>query len=48
MRKTPDILTFYKIVPEILIIGYTVPEIWHVTDLIVIFHFGLVFALLPA
>ena len=26
--------------------GYTVPEIWHVTDVIVIFHFGLYFALL--
>ena len=30
-----------------MIIGYTVPEIWHVTDVIVIFHFGLFFALLP-
>ena len=29
-----------------LIIWYTVPEKWHVTDLI-IFHFGLFFALLP-
>ena len=28
-------------------ICYTVPEIWHVTDVIVIFHFGLLFALLP-
>ena len=27
--------------------GYTVPEIWHVTDKIVIFHFGLFFTLLP-
>ena len=26
---------------------YTVPEIWHTTDVIVIFHFGLIFALLP-
>ena len=26
---------------KIIIIGYTVPEIWHVTDVIVIFHFGL-------
>ena len=23
-----------------MIIGYTVPEIWYVTDVIVIFHFG--------
>ena len=30
-----------------MIIGYTVPEIWHVTDVIVIFHFGLYFSLLP-
>ena len=30
-----------------MIICYTVPEIWHVTDVIVIFHFGLFFALLP-
>ena len=29
-----------------MIIGYTVPEIWHVIDVIVIFHFGLLFALL--
>ena len=30
-----------------MIIGYTVPEIWHMTDVIVIFHFGLYFSLLP-
>ena len=30
-----------------MIICYTVPELWHVTDVIVIFHFGLFFALLP-
>ena len=30
-----------------MIIGYTVPEIWYVADVIVIFHFGLFFALLP-
>ena len=30
-----------------MIIYCTVPEIWHVTDVIVIFHFGLFFALLP-
>ena len=30
-----------------MIICYTLPEIWHVTDVIVIFHFGLFFALLP-
>ena len=30
-----------------MIICYTVPEIWHVTDVIFIFYFGLFFALLP-
>ena len=29
-----------------MIVYYTVPEIWHVTDVIVIFHFELFFALL--
>ena len=29
-----------------MIICYTVPEIWHLTDVTVIFHFGLFFALL--
>ena len=28
--------------------GYTVPEIWHNTDVIVIFHFGPSFDLLPS
>ena len=31
-----------------MIICHTVPEIWHVTHVIVIFHFGLCFALLPS
>ena len=30
-----------------MIIGYTVPEIWHVAD-VIIFHFPLFFALLPS
>ena len=30
-----------------MIICYTVPEKWHVTDVISIFHFGLFFAILP-
>ena len=30
-----------------MIISYTVPEIWHMTDVIVIFQFGQFFALLP-
>ena len=30
------------------IIWYTIPEIWHVTDVIFIFYFGLIFATLPS
>ena len=45
MKK--KLLSFYKSVPKIMIICYTVPEIWHVTDVIVIFHFGLFFAVSP-
>ena len=30
-----------------MIICFTVPEIWHMTDVIVTFHFGLFFGLLP-
>ena len=36
-----------QVKPKIMIICYTVPEIWHVTDVIVIFHFGLFFSFLP-
>ena len=32
----------------IMIICYTVPEIWGVTDVIFIFHFGLFFAFSPS
>ena len=39
--------SFYTRVPKIMIICYTVPEIWHVTDVIFIFHIGLFFAPLP-
>ena len=46
-KKCLDTSSFNKSVPEIMIICFTVPEIWHMTDLIVIFHFGLLFALLP-
>ena len=45
-KKHQEIWSFYTTVPKIMIIGYTVPEMWHVTDVIVIFHFGLFFALL--
>ena len=44
-KKHQQILSFYDSIPKIMIIRYTVPEIWHVTDVIFIFHFGLFFAL---
>ena len=34
------ILSFYTSVPKLMIIGYTVLEIWCMTDVIVVFHFG--------
>ena len=37
---------FYTIVPKIMIICYTAPEIWYMTDVIVTFHFRLFFAFL--
>ena len=54
-KKNLDILSFYTCleissfhtsVPKIMIIGYTVPKIWHVTN-VIIFHFRQFFALLP-
>ena len=43
-KRKKDLETlFYTSVPKIMIICYTVPEIWHVTYVIVIFHFGLFF-----
>ena len=45
-KKNLEILSFYTSVPKIMIICYTVPEIWCMTDAIVIFHFRLFFALL--
>ena len=47
-KKHLEISPFYTSVPKIMIICYTVPEIWHVTYVIFIFHFGLFFALLPS
>ena len=45
--KNPlEISSFYNSVPKIMIIYYTIPEICCVTD-VIIFHFGLCFALLP-
>ena len=40
-------ISLYTIVPKIMIIYYTVLEIWHVSEVIAIFHFGQFLALLP-
>ena len=47
VKKVLELSAFYTSVPKIMIICYTVPYIWYVTDLIVIFHFKLFFTLLP-
>ena len=39
-KKQLEILSFYTSVPKIIIIWYTVAEIWRMTD-VIIFHFGL-------
>ena len=39
-KKHLKISSFYTSVPKLMIISYTVLEIWHVTDVIVVFHFG--------
>ena len=43
INKMPGDITS---VPKIMIVCYTVPEIWHVTDVIFNFHFGLFSAIL--
>ena len=40
-KKRLGISSFYTSVPKLMIIYYTVPEIWCVTDIIILFHFGL-------
>ena len=45
-KKRLEISSFYTSVPKIMIICSTVTEIWCMTD-VIIFHFGLFFALLP-
>ena len=44
-KKLLEISWFYTSVSKIMIINYTIPEIWRMTDLIVNFHFGIFFAL---
>ena len=45
-KKHLEISSFYNSAPKIMIVCHTVPEIWQVIDVIVIFHFGLFLALL--
>ena len=40
MKKTLEISSFYTGVPKIMIICYTVPEILHMSDVIVVFILG--------
>ena len=42
-KKGLEISSIYTSVPKIIIICYTVLEIWHVKDAIVVFHFGFIF-----
>ena len=44
-KKSLEISSFYTSALKILIIGYTVPEIWHVTKVTVIFILGYTFPL---
>ena len=39
-KKSLEISLFYRSVPKLMIIGYTVLEIWQVTDVTVIFYYG--------
>ena len=45
-KKLLEIGSFYMCVPKIIIRWYTLPEIWCVTDVVVISHFGIFLALL--
>ena len=47
-KEILEISLFYTCAPKIIIIIiYTVSEIWHMMDVIVIFHFSLLFTPLP-
>ena len=46
-QKNYQEISFYTTAPKIMIKCYTVPKIWHLMDVIVIFYFGLFFDLLP-
>ena len=47
MKKNSGDTLFYTSILKIMIVSYTVHEIWRATDVIVIVDFGLFFALLP-
>ena len=47
MKELLEMSSFYISVLKIMVICYTVPDIWHVTDVIVIFNAGLFFTFLP-
>ena len=46
-KKHLEISSFHKYAPKIMIICYAVPEIWHMTHVILIFHFGLFLPFYP-
>ena len=46
-KKHLEISFYTHFTPKIMIICYTIPEMWHMVDVIVIFYFGLFFAILP-
>ena len=46
-KKPLEVSTFTTSVPKTIIICFIVPEIWHLTEVIVSFHFGLFLAILP-
>ena len=47
-KKRLEILSYNTSVPKTMIICFTVPDIWHVIDVIVVFHFGLFFLFYPS
>ena len=47
IKKHLEISSFYTGVTKFMIICYTVPEIWCMTNVIVVFHFELFFTLSP-
>ena len=46
-KMPEDIIILPSVLKFMTVPSYTVPEIWHMTDVIVTFHFGLFFAFLP-